>query len=91
MDIRQVGRELGVHYVLEGSIRKAGNRVRISGQLIEAASGRHIWADRFDRELADIFVLQDETKSHCSRSGRLLVECIPGERTTIRQAETRRA
>ena len=59
VDIRQVGRELGVRYVLEGSIRKAGNRVRITGQLIEAASGRHVWADRFDGELADIFDLQD--------------------------------
>ncbi|MBM1169631.1 adenylate/guanylate cyclase domain-containing protein [Microvirga arabica] len=59
VDIRQVGRELGVRYVLEGSIRKAGNRVRITGQLIEAANGRHIWADRFDGELTDIFDLQD--------------------------------
>ena len=59
VDIRQVGRELGVRYVLEGSVRKAGNRVRITGQLIEAANGRHIWAERFDGELADIFDLQD--------------------------------
>jgi adenylate cyclase len=59
VDIRQVGRELGVRYVLEGSIRKAGNRVRITGQLIEAVSGRHVWADRFDGELVDIFDLQD--------------------------------
>lgn len=59
VDIRQVGRELGVRYVLEGSIRKAGNRVRVTGQLIEAANGRHVWADRFDGELADIFDLQD--------------------------------
>jgi adenylate cyclase len=59
VDIRQVGRELGVRYVLEGSIRKAGNRVRITGQLIEAGSGRHIWADKFDGALEDIFELQD--------------------------------
>ena len=59
VDIRQVGRELGVRYVLEGSIRKAGSRVRVTGQLIEAANGRHVWADRFDGELADIFDLQD--------------------------------
>jgi adenylate cyclase len=59
VDVRQVGRELGVRYVLEGSIRKAGSRVRITGQLIEAATGRHIWADRFDGEIADIFDLQD--------------------------------
>ena len=59
VDIRQVGRELGVRYVLEGSIRKAGSRVRITGQLIEAVSGRHVWADRFDGELVNIFDLQD--------------------------------
>jgi TolB-like protein/class 3 adenylate cyclase/cytochrome c-type biogenesis protein CcmH/NrfG len=59
-DIRQVGRELGVRYVLEGSVRKAGNRVRITGQLIDAASGTHIWADRFDGPLEDIFDLQDQ-------------------------------
>ena len=51
VDARQIGRELGVRYVLEGSIRKAGERLRISGQLIEAATGRHIWADRFDGDL----------------------------------------
>ena len=59
-DIRKVGHELGVRYVLEGSVRKAGNRVRITGQLIEAETGSHIWADRYDRTLDDIFVLQDE-------------------------------
>ncbi len=59
-DLRQVGKELGVQYVLEGSVRKSGNRVRISAQLIEAMTGRHIWADRYDRELEDIFALQDE-------------------------------
>jgi adenylate cyclase len=58
--IRTVGRELGVRYVLDGSVRRAGRRVRISCQLIEAASGRHIWADRIDGELADIFDLQDQ-------------------------------
>jgi adenylate cyclase len=60
LDIRAVGRELGVRYVLEGSVRKVGNRVRITGQLIEAETGRHLWADRYDRTLDDIFVLQDE-------------------------------
>jgi TolB-like protein/class 3 adenylate cyclase len=62
-DIRQVGRELGVRYVLEGSVRKAGNRVRITGQLIEAASGAHLWADRFEGNLEDIFALQDQVTS----------------------------
>jgi adenylate cyclase len=60
VDIKKVGRELGVRYVLEGSVRKAGNRVRITGQLIEAATDRHIWADKFDGALEDIFGLQDQ-------------------------------
>lgn len=60
VDIREVGRELGVSSVLEGSIRRAGNRVRINAQLIDARSGGHLWADRFDRELTDIFEVQDE-------------------------------
>ena len=60
VDVKQVGRELGVRYVLEGSVRKAGNRVRVTGQLIDAVSGTHIWADRFDRDLTDIFAVQDE-------------------------------
>ena len=60
VDIKQVGRDLGVRYVLEGSVRKAGKRVRISGQLIDAASGTHLWADHFDGELDDIFDLQDK-------------------------------
>jgi adenylate cyclase len=60
VDIKAVGRELGVRYVLEGSVRKAGNRVRITGQLIEAAAGRHLWADKFDGDLEDVFGLQDQ-------------------------------
>jgi adenylate cyclase len=60
VDIKQVGRELGVRYVLEGSVRKAGKRVRITGQLIEAATGAHIWADKIDGALEDVFDLQDE-------------------------------
>jgi TolB-like protein/Tfp pilus assembly protein PilF len=60
LDVKQVGRELGVRYVLEGSLRKAGERVRISVQLIEAETGGHIWAERYDRRLEDIFALQDE-------------------------------
>ncbi|UWU94189.1 winged helix-turn-helix domain-containing tetratricopeptide repeat protein [Bradyrhizobium sp. CB1015] len=60
VDVKQVGRELGVRYVLEGSVRKVANRVRITGQLVDAATGAHIWADRFDGELGDIFELQDQ-------------------------------
>src|SRR3954453_4509562 len=59
VDVRQVSRELGVRYVLEGSIRKAGPRVRITGQLVDATTGHHVWADRFDGDLSDIFELQD--------------------------------
>jgi adenylate cyclase len=59
-DIRQVARNLGVRYVLEGSVRKAGNRVRISTQLIEGLTGNHVWAENYDRELADVFEVQDE-------------------------------
>ena len=60
VDVKQVGRELGVRYVLEGSVRKVGSRVRITGQLIDTASGAHLWADRFDGNLDDIFELQDQ-------------------------------
>src|SRR5215831_8642295 len=63
VDVRQVGRELGVRYVLEGSVRKAGNRARITGQLIDTATGAHLWADRFDGSLDDIFELQDQIAS----------------------------
>jgi adenylate cyclase len=60
VDVRQVGRELGVRYVLEGSVRKAGNRIRITGQLIDCETGRHLWADKLDGDLEDIFALQTE-------------------------------
>jgi TolB-like protein/class 3 adenylate cyclase len=60
VDVKQVGRQLGVRYVLEGSVRKAGDRVRISGQLIDASTGAHLWADRFDGALEDVFDLQDQ-------------------------------
>ena len=59
-DVKQVAKELGVRYVLEGSVRKAGNRVRVTAQLIDATTGNHIWAEHYDRELDDIFALQDE-------------------------------
>jgi adenylate cyclase len=60
VDVKQVGHELGVRYVLEGSVRKAGNRIRVTAQLVEAATGNHVWAERYDRDLADIFAVQDE-------------------------------
>lgn len=60
VDIKNVGRRLGVRYVLEGEVRKASGKVRITGRLIEAATGTHIWADRFERDMTDIFALQDD-------------------------------
>ena len=60
VDVKEVGRELGVRYVLEGSVRKSGNRIRVTAQLVEAATGNHVWAERYDRDLADIFAVQDE-------------------------------
>ena len=60
VDVKQVGRELGVHYVLEGSVRKGGERLRITAQLIEAETGTHLWADRFDGSIEDVFDFQDK-------------------------------
>ena len=60
VDVRQVGRELGVRYVLEGSIRRAGDRIRIGAQLVDAVTGAHRWAERYDRKLEDVFAIQDE-------------------------------
>jgi len=81
VDIRQIGRELGVRYVLEGSVRKAGQRLRITGQLVEAETGAHLWADRFDSSLEDVFDLQD-----------LVTMAVAGViEPSIREAEIRRA
>jgi len=60
VDVKEVGRELGVRYVLEGSVRRSGNRIRVTAQLVEAETGNHVWAERYDRDLADIFAVQDE-------------------------------
>ena len=59
---QQIGEELGVQYMLEGSVRKSGNRVRITAQLIDTSNGHHLWAERYDRELGEIFALQDDIK-----------------------------
>ena len=59
-DVKQIGRELGVRYVLEGSVRRGGQRVRVNAQLIDAETGSHVWADRYDRDLIDVFAVQDE-------------------------------
>jgi adenylate cyclase len=68
VDVKQVARELGVRYVLEGSVRKGGNRVRITGQLIDGLTGAHLWADRFDGALDDVFELEDKEISWASRA-----------------------
>src|SRR5271154_157099 len=60
VDVRQIGRDLGVRYALEGSVRRAGNRLRVTAQLIDASSGGHVWAERYDRDVSDIFAVQDE-------------------------------
>ncbi|QYK39980.1 MAG: tetratricopeptide repeat protein [Paracoccaceae bacterium] len=81
VDIREVGRDLGVTSVLEGSIRKAGNRVRITAQLIDARTGHHLWADRYDRDMTDIFAVQDEVTMEIV--GALKVRLRPVERALL--------
>ncbi|HEY8595196.1 MAG TPA: adenylate/guanylate cyclase domain-containing protein [Devosiaceae bacterium] len=85
-DIRTVGRELGVTSVLEGSIRRAGNRVRITGQLIDARTGTHLWAERYDRDLTDIFAVQDEVTSNIVEA--LKVTLTPVEEARIAETPT---
>lgn len=80
-DLRQVGRELGVRYVLEGSVRKAGNRVRITAQLIDADTDKHLWAGRFDRVLEDVFAVQDEIADEIVTA--LDVKLVEGEQQHI--------
>src|SRR6516162_1182470 len=80
VDVKQAGRELGVRYILEGSMRKASNRVRVNGQVVEAETGRHVWAERYDRTLEDIFALQDE----------LTISVVAAIEPSLRQAEIER-
>jgi class 3 adenylate cyclase/TolB-like protein/Flp pilus assembly protein TadD len=77
VDVSEVGRKLGVQYVVEGSIRKAGNRVRVTAQLIEAETGNHLWAERYDRDLEDIFAVQDEISQTISST---LADRVEGDR-----------
>lgn len=85
--VQEIGRELGVRFVLEGSIRKAGNRVRITAQLVDAATGGHLWADRFDRDLTDIFATQDEVVQQIVEA--LAVKLTQGETQQLRRGGTR--
>jgi len=80
VDVKEAGRELGVRYVLEGSVRQAGSRLRLTAQLIEAETGRHVWADRYDRTLDDVFALQDE----------LTMSVVAALEPSLRQAEIER-
>jgi adenylate cyclase len=87
VDVRKVGEELGVRFVLEGSVRKAGNRVRITAQLIEAATGNHLWAERYDRELEDVFAVQDDITAEIVTA--LDVKLVKGEQARIRRKSLR--
>jgi adenylate cyclase len=84
--LKQVGRELGVRYVMEGSVRRAGNRLRITAQLIDAETDHHLWAERFDRDIEDIFAVQDEVARRVADA--LAVTLKPGERERLAHAPT---
>jgi adenylate cyclase len=84
--VQEIGRDLGVRFVLEGSIRKAGNRARITAQLVDAGDGGHLWAERFDRELTDIFATQDEVVQKIV--GALAVKLTRGEEERLRRRGT---
>ena len=84
--VQQVGKELGVGYVLEGSVRKSGSRVRVTGQLIDGRGGGHVWAERFDRDLTDIFTIQDEITHAIVEQ--LKVKLLPQEKKSIGQVPT---
>jgi adenylate cyclase len=79
VDVKQVGRELGARYILEGSVRKIGNRIRVTSQLIDAETGHHIWAEKYDRELIDIFEIQDEITRAVAASVQTQVVLFEGE------------
>jgi len=85
-NLEQIARELGVRFLLEGSVRKAGQRIRITGQLIDGATGGHLWAERYDRDLTDIFAIQDEITRAIVEQ--LKVRILPEESASIRQAPT---
>ncbi len=86
VDVRSIGRELGVRAVLEGSIRRAGNRVRITAQLIDSASGGHLWADRYDRDLTDIFAVQDDVTHRIVDA--LKITLSPAEKARLADGDT---
>ena len=86
VDVQKVGSEMNVRYVLEGSVRKAGNRIRITAQLIEASSNTHMWAERFDRDLQDVFAIQDEISKHIA--GELKIRLTKEQEQAITRKDT---
>ena len=86
VDVQKVGGEMNVRYVLEGSVRKAGNRIRITAQLIEASSNTHMWAERYDRDLQDVFAIQDEISQHIA--GELKIRLTKEQEQAITRKET---
>src|SRR2546423_8378182 len=86
VEVQEVAKRLGVNFILEGSVRKAGSRVRVTGQLIDGKTGGHMWADRYDRDLTDIFAIQDEITHAIVEQ--LKVKLLPQEKKSIEQAPT---
>ena len=87
-DVRQVASELGARYILEGSVRKSGNRVRITAQLIDASSGHHVWAEKFDRDLDDVFAVQDEITLRIAATVEPAVGKIERKRSVVKPAKS---
>ena len=87
VDIREVGRELGVRYVLEGSVQKGGGKVRINAQLIDASTGSHLWAERYDRDLKDLFALQDEIVQRIVATLAVKIETVERARSMLKDTE----
>jgi TolB-like protein len=86
IDVKQIGRELGVRYVLEGSVQRGGNRLRINVQLVDAEIGNHIWAERFDKPIADLFDMQGRNRSAPRQSDGCAIDRGPSAAATTRTA-----
>src|SRR5262249_48904812 len=86
IDVRKIAQELGVRYVLEGSVRKSGDRVRVTAQLIDATTGNHLWAERYDRPMKDVFAVQDEITGKIVAA--LDVEMVEGEQARMWRRST---
>ena len=82
-DIRKIAEALGVRTILEGSVRRAGNRIRVTAQLISSEDGSHLWSERYDRELADVFALQDEIAAAIAAALRIKLELTMGRTVSI--------